>query len=258
MIYQVSGNEKIKTLFGEWQESMIWSCLQGVMGSLYADSEDDPKSAMAIVGDFGFLAGEPNRELVAYREAWRNEGFIIITTVSPDWFRLIEEVFPEQAKKVTRYAIKKEPEVFNRENLLRLAGTVAKEFHIQLIDQDIFERCKEQEWSRDLVGQFQDYAHFQKLGVGVVAIKNGEIASGASTYSRYRDGIEVEIDTKEEYRHQGLATACGARLLLECLDRGLYPSWDAQNLWSVAIAEKLGYHVDHAYTAYEIDGRQVK
>ena len=26
----------------------------------------------------------------------------------------------------------------------------------------------------------------------------------------------------------------------------------AQNLWSVALAEKLGYHFDHAYTAYEI------
>ena len=38
----------------------------------------------------------------------------------------------------------------------------------------------------------------------------------------------------------------------EWLDHGLYPSWDAQNLWSVALAEKLGYHFEHAYTAYEI------
>ncbi|MGB4661891.1 MAG: GNAT family N-acetyltransferase, partial [Mobilitalea sp.] len=27
-----------------------------------------------------------------------------------------------------------------------------------------------------------------------------------------------------------------------------------QNKWSVALAEKLGYHFDHEYTAYEIRG----
>ena len=28
-------------------------------------------------------------------------------------------------------------------------------------------------------------------------------------------------------RNRGLASACGAALILECLERGLYPSWDA-------------------------------
>ena len=67
-------------------------------------------------------------------------------------------------------------------------------------------------------------------------------------------GIEIEIDTKEECRRRGLALACGARLILECLDRGLYPSWDAANLDSVRLAEKLGYRFDRAYTAYETYG----
>jgi len=34
--------------------------------------------------------------------------------------------------------------------------------------------------------------------------------------------------------------------------RSLYPSWDAQNMNSVHLAEKLGYEFDHAYTAYEV------
>lgn len=78
--------------------------------------------------------------------------------------------------------------------------------------------------------------------------------AGASSYSGYRGGIEIEIDTNEVYRRKGLAYICGAKLILECLDRNLYPSWDAQNIWSVALAEKLGYHFDHAYTAYEVYG----
>ena len=66
------------------------------------------------------------------------------------------------------------------------------------------------------------------------------------------EGIEIEIGTMEAYRRQGLAQVCGAKLILECMERGLYPSWDAQNRWSVALAQKLGYHFDQAYPAYEI------
>ena len=60
------------------------------------------------------------------------------------------------------------------------------------------------------------------------------------------------MDTHRDYRRRGLAAACSAKLILECRRRGWYPSWDAQNLWSVALAEKLGYHLDHEYTAYEV------
>lgn len=101
---------------------------------------------------------------------------------------------------------------------------------------------------------YRDYEEFQKLGLGVAILKDGELVAGASSYSSYKEGIEIEIDTNEPYRRKGLATVCGARLILECLERNLYPSWDAQNLWSVALAKKLGYHYSHSYTAYEIRG----
>ena len=99
---------------------------------------------------------------------------------------------------------------------------------------------------------YQDYETFQQRGLGVLALRQGEPVAGASSYSRYRDGIEIEIDTKEAYRRQGLATACAAKLMLCCLERGLYPSWDAATPISVALAEKLGYHFSHAYPCLEI------
>jgi hypothetical protein len=43
-----------------------------------------------------------------------------------------------------------------------------------------------------------------------------------------------------------------AALMLRCLDEGLYPSWDAQNMNSVRMAEKLGYEFSHGYAAYEV------
>ena len=71
-------------------------------------------------------------------------------------------------------------------------------------------------------------------------------------FTSYKSGIEIQVDTKEEYRRKGLAEVCCAKLILECLERGLYPSWDAQNKGFLALAEKLGYHYSHSYTAYEV------
>ena len=55
-----------------------------------------------------------------------------------------------------------------------------------------------------------------------------------------------------EERRKGLATICCSALILDCLEEGLYPSWDAQNMNSVRMAEKLGYEFSHEYAAYEV------
>ncbi len=100
------------------------------------------------------------------------------------------------------------------------------------------------------MSQYKDYKAYKNLGLGIVVLKDGELVAGASSYSRYDRGIEIEIGTQEDHRRKGLAYACGAKLILECLEEGLYPSWDAQNKWSVA----LRYHFSHEYVAYEAMG----
>ncbi len=127
-------------------------------------------------------------------------------------------------------------------------------YKLSMIDERLYQMCKAEKWSADLVLQFPNYGNYRKLGIGAVICKDNIILSGASSYSRYKEGIEIEIDTREEYRRKGLAYVCGAKLILECLKRNLYPSWDAHNKGSVALAEKLGYHYSHTYTAIEIWG----
>ncbi len=61
MIYELKQTEKAERLFKDWQETMVWSCLQGVMGRVYADSVERPVTAMARLGDFCFLAGKPDK-----------------------------------------------------------------------------------------------------------------------------------------------------------------------------------------------------
>lgn len=254
MVKKIADGNLVKHIFNQWEETIIWSCLQGIMGEIYGESDVKPLSAMSILGDFAFFGGEPNKELLMYKPESCKQDFIIMVPQNEEWGKLIEECYGEKAKKVTRYAIKKEPYIFDREKLQQAVSTLAPDFEVKLMDKECFLQCKANRWSGDLVSQFADYDTYEKLGLGVVITKNGEVVCGASSYSRYKEGIEIEIDTKEEYRKQGLAYVCAAKLILECLDRNLYPSWDAQNRISVALAEKLGYHYSHDYTAYEIWG----
>lgn len=251
-----TGNVKILSspmaaapLFEDWDEKIVLSCLQSVMGNIYADSEENPSSAAAVMGDFCFFAGQPSECLVRYDY---EKDFLIMVPRSEAWSELIVSVYKEQAKRRMRYAIKKEPDCFNKEVLLSYVHSLKPSCSLKKIDREIYERCFENDWSRDLVSQFQTYEMYEALAVGIVVVKDGCILSGASTYARYREGIEIEIDTRQDCRRRGFALAAGAALILECLDRGLYPSWDAHNPGSVALAQKLGYTFDFEYPVYEV------
>jgi GNAT superfamily N-acetyltransferase len=254
MVVKLNDTKKVELLFCGWQDTLIWSCLQNIMGDIYVDNNENPLSAMAILGDFCFFAGQPNKELVMYKPKDCMKDFIIMVPQNDKWAEVIVNGYGEKAKMVKRYAIKKEQNVFDKEKLQNAVDSLKPEYSLKLIDEEIFNLCRLSDWSKDLVSLYKDYETYKKLGIGVVILKDRTLISGASSYSRYQDGIEIEIDTKEEYRRKGLAYVCGAKLILECLERELYPSWDAQNKWSVALAEKLGYHYDHEYLAYEIYG----
>lgn len=256
MVKKLQDTGKAEHLFAGWQETIIWSCLQNVMGEIYVDCLENPASAMAIMGDFCFLAGEPKEEMVRFQPEWHRKNFIIMVPQHEGWSEMIAACYEGTSRKTVRYALKKEPDVFEKERLQQAVKSLPGEYTIRMLDQELYDRCKKESWCCDWVNQYADYEAYRKYGLGVVILKGGEIVSGASSFSGYREGIEIEIDTKEEYRRKGLAYVSGAKLILECLERNLYPSWDAQNLWSVALAEKLGYHFSHEYEIYEVWGLQ--
>lgn len=241
-------------LFAGWEETLIWSCLQGVMGNVYGDHPEHPASASAVLGDFCFLAGKPSHALAAFRPEGSIRDFMIMIPQNDAWSRVIQECWKEKAQRVTRYAFKKNPVVFDRQKLLETVSRLPEEYEIRPIDRELYSRCRDREWSRDLAGQYENFAEYERLGLGFAVLKDNEVIAGASSYSSYREGIEIQIDTRKDHRRKGLARVCGSALILECLDRGLYPGWDAQNRESAALARQLGYEPDHPYTAYEIRG----
>ena len=90
---------KIAPIFSEWDETLIWSCLQGCMGIATADDNENPSSAQITVGDFCFFAGTPNAEFAKRAAA------PIIIPRNEEWGKVIESVWGDNVEKALRYAI---------------------------------------------------------------------------------------------------------------------------------------------------------
>lgn len=249
MIYKIKDISIVAPFFKDWQETLIWSCIDGIMGEIYGDDIDNPQSVMAWIADFCFFAGKPNQELIMYVSSHIDKEVIILVPYNESWGTMIEIVCGDTIDKITRYATKKDT-YFNKERLQNIVASLPSHYSLQAIDEKRFLECKEQKWSSDLVGQYKSYKDFKRLGLGQVICKDGKIVAGASSYTRYSQGIEIEIDTKKEFRKQGLAYICGAALILQCLEQNLYPSWDAHTRISLSLAKKLGYEFAYEYSAY--------
>ena len=246
MIYELEDMTKVEKLFEGWEETIVYSCLQNVMGKIFVTDKETPKSAMAYAGCFAFYAGEPDKELVRNKP----DGFVLMVPQNKAWEECIEECFPK-AKKVIRYAIKKGTR-FDKDYLRSMVRELPAGYELKEIDERIYDMCLSDSVTMDFVSSFESKEKYLQIGRGMVIIKNGRIVSGASSYTRYKEGIEIEVDTVDEEQRKGLAGVACAALILRCLEEGLYPSWDAQNMNSVHLAEKLGYEFDHEYTAYEV------
>ncbi len=257
MMYKVEDMQTIAPLFEGWHEAMIWACLQGCMGTAYAVKSEEttaPTAAVIVLGGFYFFAGLPNEALIKGVKKTEISDFGILVPQNEAWGAAIYNVYKENVTRRMRYALKKDEHHFDKEKLQAYASALKLPYEMVPMDKTIFETMQADPFAEDLCGAFTNSETFAKHGLGVVVYKEGEIVAGAATYAYYNGGIEIEIDTKRSERQKGLATACGAQLILTCLEKGLYPSWDAHNKTSCHLAEKLGYVFDKAYPVYEVTG----
>lgn len=243
-----NNKKQLANLFENWEETMIYSCLQGIMGEILVDNEENPRSALARLGHFGFLAGQPNQKLI---EDCKNDCQIVVPQ-HEGWVELLDTHYSDVAHAFTRYATKKDT-VFDTNQLKKYVLALPEDFMIKVIDETIYEQCLQEEWSRDLVGNYKDVADFLKLGIGYVILFDNKIVSGASSFSTYSSGIEIEVITHPDFRQKGLAKIVSSQLILACLEKNIYPSWDAHTKTSLDLAEKLGYEFSHEYIAYYFD-----
>ena len=239
---------RLQNSFQYWKKNMVRYGLKAKLGQFYTN--EDETAILYEQGDFLFLAGRADMALLAdYRDI-----------CEPDYRILISEEVSWQAclsscpalSTFTRYAFKDEAD-FDDKVLKNIVEQLSKQLVIEAINSKTYQELAQEEWSQDLQGNFATFKDFQEAGAfGFVIRKGEEIVAGVSTALVYQKAIEIEIATKPAYQQQGLAAVLGAKMILESLQRSVFPLWDAHNEASKKIAEKLGYQCLGAYPAYEL------
>ena len=209
--------EKLKPMFEYTNDTVVKSFFDGIFGNAYSDNLDYPNSAVIAAGDFFFVAGDPFFAGEVMKLAKDKK----MGTVIPDsekWF----EPLNSQGKKLLfleRYQTKIPDDGFNIENLKRIKSEINNHQGLKLepIDEKYYYKALEEEWSKEFGSNFKDYNEFSKHGFGYVITQNGEIVSGTSTFSYHKNGVEIEVSTREDFRGKGLAKICSAAFMKQSI-----------------------------------------
>lgn len=248
---------RIVPMFERIYDTVMLSCLQGHMGQVFVDNIESPKGTILFCGSFVFIEGKKiEDELIEYIKIILDksglDGLFIISKAL-NIGELLEKVYGNKLSKLQRCAIEKKEEEFDLEKLHSMVNNLPPQYKVKRINEELYYECKKEEWTLDFVSNFNSAKDFLERGIGYVILHDNTIVSGASSYTIYDDGIEIEIATRNNYRRMGLAQVVGAALILECRKLGLYPSWDAANMASVQLATKLGYRSLGPYDTYCIE-----
>lgn len=253
MIYKMDKalRKKLIPIFEGMNDTIILSCLQGHMGEVYVDNIDTPTAAVLIVGSFVIVSGDINSG--GSDELLLNiPQYSLVVTNTEEWKNKIEKVYDGRYEKFNRYSFIKDAKYLDYNYIKSLISKLPAEYELRKIDEEITKTEFFIKHSDDFTEQFESTDDFLKRGFGYCILHGEKAVCCATSYSIYDGGIEIEIDTDREYRRKGLATVASAALIIDCLDKGVYPSWDAANLTSIALAQKLGYVMDKAYDTYYI------
>lgn len=241
-------------MFQDFNNVVLLSYLQGHMGNAWVNDLENPKVAQITVGIFTFYAGDSNAKET--EELLRNIPERILVIVNSDeWKKRLETFHERKIDKFLRYKFKRNAEMFNRLKLQSFITALPKGYELRKIDEHIANDPTLHNVSEDFTSQFRSIDDYVNRGTGYCILYNGEVVCGASSYSIYDDGIEIEVATDLDHRRKGLATVVSAALILDCLENGKYPNWDAANSTSAKLAEKLGYVFDKAYDTYFVNNR---
>ncbi|MCW9132102.1 GNAT family N-acetyltransferase [Bacillus paramycoides] len=254
MIYEADNNvrEKLVSMFENIDSTIVLSYLQGHMGNAWVDNLENPTVAQITVGIFVFYAGNPSAE-EAEELLYNLPDFTLAIVDSDEWKHRIETVHKGSIEKFQRFRFNKNSEDLDRVHIQKLLSTLPEEYEIKKIDKNIAKASSFHELSEDFISQFDSIDDFIDRGVGYAILHKGQVVSAATSFSIYDVGIEIEIASHPNHRRKGLATIVASALILDCLDRGKYPSWDGANSESVKLAKKLGYTFKESYDTYFID-----
>lgn len=207
-------------------------------GFILADNVEKPNVALSFLGGCIIYGGDANHSLA--RELVRSmEVQPVILSYPENWAALIKDEYKEKAKLEKRYYLP-----FNsidKERLLSMDLSSNNDFRIERINEQLAEKLKDEIGEEYHLYHYLSLRDFAEKGCGFCITKGNEICSAAAAFLRSGNKIQIQVNTKQQYRQQGMAAKTSARMLRYCLENGITADWDAANTQSRDLAYKLGY-----------------
>ena len=249
----VKKNKKdLSVLFKDFQWNFIpTSILEGSMGEVLVDDPDNPQTAILSIPEFkiSFLGGEANREVV---EDYLNDlpFFATLMFGSEEWPQELKTIHPDRWLVMPRFAFSSDS--LNIEYLKGLKNKISDRYRIEKINLEIATLIMNEktEITEEQLFGFESAEGFMKRGMGYCVFEGEEMVSIGAAGVACKKGIEIQINTAKEHKKKGLATAVAAALIIDCLEQGIDPNWDAATEISAGLAKKLGYTENGRYLVY--------
>ena len=77
-IQELTRPQNATAVFEGWEDTIVLSCLSGMMGHIYGDDLVNPSAALAVLGDFCFFTGRPSPELIDFAAGLFCRGGILV------------------------------------------------------------------------------------------------------------------------------------------------------------------------------------
>ncbi len=247
--------QSIRAVCESSSEVLVRGAMEGTMGHVWVPGLENASFCLIVAGDFAYLLGLPPKGAGALdlkAQIYRCSSGCCLYPQNDQWRQWLEDEFAGQLRTVVRYALRQESGGFDRELLNSYVKSIPQGMRIRRIDERLYRLALKEEWSQDLCASFEDYKHFQTHGFGYGAMKGHRLAAGCLAYGASEGMMKVQVKTRKEYRRQGLALACSAAFVLECLEKDITPNWEATNQQSAELALKLGYVHEKEYQVYQL------
>ena len=221
--------------------------IEGQMGKAFVDDLASPSAYCIVIGPFWYFAGAARSP--GGRQMMRAfPRYNLLMPSPPDWVDLAKEIFGQHLQPFTRYTFSAAG--LSQEHLTALLQKSEYSARVVRIDAEVAEQMAVQEDGFLDLSDFDSVQDFTERGIGFT-IRDGQKFMGVAYSSLVcSTGIEVSVFIDEPYRQKGVATAISSKLMLECLQRGLRPNWDAANPESCKLAERLGFSMIETYDSY--------
>lgn len=224
----------------------IESIIEGQMGKAFVDDVQYPNVFKIEVGPFFYYAGDVTS--TGGQVMLENlTPYMLFMPSAPGWIEAGKTMYGERLAGFTRYSFSFES--ITAKHLDHLIRTSAFKDKVRRMDQEFAAQL----WGKDHfidLSDFDSAEDFVQRGIGFYIKKSDKVVGSAYSSLVCSKGIEVSLFVLDDYRRQGIATILGSCLLKWCQENNMEAHWDAANLESCKLAEKLGYTPQGTYQAH--------